>query len=165
LSWLERHFCERLSRRIKSLLGENENLRRGLRESEEEGKELWSKLQRSIEKRKLLRAKIKKLEKTIVWFEARMKTLEKALKDAMVIPEIDVDKSDLTVYRFEGNVFAGYDLRVADLEYYQLPYDKWVELLTAVQKEVKKSLISWKVNISDCDDWAAVMESTVIQLS
>lgn len=163
MTWLERHFCTRLSSRIKELQEENAALRGWLGKSEESAKELDEKLQRCIEKRKELRAEIKKQENDAAWFKDRLKTLEKALEDAMVIPEFDVDESELVVYRFEGKVFMGYDLRAADLEYYQLPYDAWIELLAEVQREVGKSLTKWRVNVSDCDDWAYVMGATVVQ--
>jgi len=152
-----------LSSKIKVLQEENAALRRFLGKSEETVEELTGKLQRCIDKRKELRTEIKRLEKSAAWFEARMKTLEKALEDAMVIPELSVDESELAVYRFEGKIFAGYDLRVADLEYYQLPYDAWIELLASVQREVGESLSKWRANVSDCDDWAYVMGATVVQ--
>jgi len=163
LNWLERRFCKRLSSRIEELQEENAALRRFLGKLEESVKEFDDKLQRCIDRRRELRDEVKKLKKSVAWFEDRMKTLEKALEDAMVIPELDVDESDLAVYRFEDKTFMGYDLRLADWEYYQLPYDAWIELLAAVQREVGESLTKWRVNVSDCDDWAYVMGATVVQ--
>jgi len=108
-----------------------------------------------------LQAKLKKALMDVKWYEERLETYKKALEDAVVIPEIELDESELSIYKFEDAAFAGYDLRIADAEYYLLPYDKWIEILALVHKEVKEGLIRWRANISDCDNWADITASTI----
>lgn len=114
-----------------------------------------------------LEAEVEKLEADVEWFEERRKTLEKALQDATVIPDIPLDEESLTLYDFSddlaAHLFGAYDVRPADDRYYLLPYEKWVEILTPIQAEVKESLVRWRTNVSDCDDWAYVMGGIVTQ--
>ena len=108
-----------------------------------------------------LEEKLDKATQDSNWYESRMRTLENALNDTIILPEIELTEDDLTPYRFKDWPFSTYDTKVADAEYYLLPYDKWLEILTPIQKEVKKAVGSWKPNISDCDDFAYIMGASV----
>jgi len=103
----------------------------------------------------------KKLQADADWYKERMRTLENALEDSVIIPDIPLNQEDLTLYKFEGWPFQTYDTKLADIEYYMLPYDKWVEILTPIQEEVSKALGRYKPSVNDCDDFAYVMGASV----
>jgi len=162
-------FCGDISDELENCKAEEKYLRAQGEELTRELDRVKNKYQRCADERKEqyektreLYEKISKLIKDVAWYESRLKTLEKSLEDAIVIPDFEIDKETLTVVKPYGEeAFSGYDLRAADLEYYKFPYEKWVEMLAPVQREVKESLVRWKTSISDCDDWAYVMGATL----
>ena len=142
---------------------QNRQLRRDLGNLERENSTLQTQRDLLLEEVAELEGQVDKLEEDSKWYVKRLKTLESALEDAIVIPEIELADGDLTPYSFDGWPFGDYDTKIADREYYLLPYDKWIEILTPIQQEVKAALGAWRPEVSDCDDFAYVMGASVTQ--
>lgn len=46
---------------------------------------------------------------------------------------------------------------IADEYYYTFTLDQWKDILTEIQETTEDVLKRWRPNISDCDDWALVL--------
>ena len=106
-----------------------------------------------------LKAKILKLSEDCAYYEERVENLTEALSKSIQIPYFEIDESELIVVKVaEEDVFKAYDDFVfADLEYYLLPKEKWLEILPQIQAQVKYALKWFQYPVSDCDDYAYVM--------
>lgn len=96
--------------------------------------------------------------------ELRVALLTNALDDSFIVISADdcVDIDDATkVYPYNNLVLKQYDLTVADLSYYCFPKTQWETLLSALHPFLKDLIGGWSANISDCDDFALIMNAFV----
>lgn len=164
MSWLEKLFCGKLIKELEdceeecitiesynnSLLGELDRNKNILNECKEEQKRLRDENSEMYQK-------WADALKDVAYYSKRLYTVEQLLAHSIVIPEFTVDESQLTIVKPRVHpLLSSYDLVTADLEYYGLPYNKWIELLGLIQPEVKKGLKSYHPSISDCDDYSYV---------
>lgn len=103
-----------------------------------------------------------KLLEDVAYLEARMKKLLGSNADVIIIPDISTFTTEKVILKPYGDkMLSKYDLLCADLEYYALPKDSWLTICSLIQREVSSVLKEWKQSISDCDDWALLMNSFV----
>ena len=108
-------------------------------------------------------AELVKMEKDAQYYEARIATLTEALANAITLPDISPyiePKTSCEPYQVI-EPYGKYDILCADYRYYALALEKWSEILSLVQPQVKAVLKAWVEEISDCDDWALLMASFV----
>jgi len=64
-------------------------------------------------------------------------------------------------YPFSDVVLKLYQTAIADASYYSFPKEQWIALLSMVQPIIMKVIGKWTADISDCDDFALIMNSYV----
>jgi len=104
------------------------------------------------------------LAKQLNYAEVRAVMLAKAMVGNLTVPlasGFTKPENAKTYYPFMDVVLDKYASSIADAEYLSFPKQQWVNLLTPIQRIVKETLGEWTTNISDCDDFALVMNSYV----
>lgn len=90
-----------------------------------------------------------------------LKLREQNYRDMLTKP-IYIPKIDYTIRGALYETFtpykdidtSKYDIHYADLDYFATEIRVWKSILTRTHAQVKKALVKWKRNISDCDNWA-----------
>lgn len=96
----------------------------------------------------------------------RIESYVETLSERIKIPTIkyhlkDEPFTEIKPFGNDRTLFDGYTSRFADATYYAYALPVWQKILTRIHPEVVKALGRWRVEISDCDDWALVMNSFV----
>jgi len=86
------------------------------------------------------------------------------LYDSLEVPDIknliDVDKTtkDLTEIDYPHLPLG---LSIVDEYYHLYPYETWEKILALVQSETKEEVGTWRTDVSDCDDFALIMQAAM----
>ena len=101
------------------------------------------------------------LFKNYTALEYRANSLAKAITNNMIVPpasEFTLDEKEY--HPFQDSHLMSYISSIADATYYSFPKYQWRNLLTPIQKILKETL-NYESNISDCDDFALIMNSYI----
>ena len=115
--------------------------------------ELRGKLSDCAAEKEALGYRVRDLKADIDYFMQRVDALTEALSGCIHIDAAEVDEDELYVVEPYQHPLLGavdpvtkkmvYDLLVADLEYYALPYDTWIRVLAPIQGAVEDTLGKW----------------------
>lgn len=162
--WWEKILAGRILRDLAMCESVCDDLGRQVKELDEKYDELYERLLKCYSEKCISNKQIAKLTEDLIYFRGRVTQLTSALAEALVIPDlkplIDLDEATIVKPR-EMAAFSGYNLLVADLEYYALPLETWEMILSLIQIEVKDALTRYEHPIADCDDWSLVMHAFV----
>lgn len=87
----------------------------------------------------------------------QIQNLTALLSSRIELPDIsEYVASPVTYEPFEDPIDIPLGI-IADEFYYTFTLDQWKDILTEVQETTKEVLKQWKPNISDCDDFALVL--------
>lgn len=154
-SWLKSFARAVLRDELKKLEGELENYKTLYNSCLQEKRLVVESLTECREDKEKLENRLVELQKDLDYFRERTEKLMSALAEAVEIPDIkEYVKSRVLVKPYELKAFEGYDLLVADLEYYAFPKKNWESILTLVHQQVKKILKGWREEIADCDNYS-----------
>jgi len=106
---------------------------------------------------------LKRCERDKKYYAERAKTLSKTLAKSVALPD-PPDPSDKMKKVNPWKIivkYGKYDILTADKEYYALPLNTWIKILSPIQTQVEKVLPKWRVDVADCDDYALLMASFV----
>lgn len=96
------------------------------------------------------------------YLSLRVLELTQILAKSIILPELVLIEPYATIEPDDMSELYDYDMMRADLIYYAFPKDIWLIILSQIQPIVKKCLQTWSSNISDCDDWALVMNAFLV---
>lgn len=100
-----------------------------------------------------------------VYLAERIQELSDMLAAAFYIPPIDSHIQEPPPKLIQPRTVTGIkwcsDVNIADVSYYVLTSSQWINILGPIQDEVKAVLESWKPEVSDCDDFALLMNAFV----
>ena len=149
MSWIQRLFCGELANQLEFLTKENEKLN--------ERVNILSKNYVSClsDKSQI----ILNCSKDKQYLTLRILELTQILAKSIILPELVLTESYVTVEPDAMPELYDYDMVRADLIYYAFPKDVWLTILSQIQPVVKKCLKNWVSSISDCDDFALVMNA------
>lgn len=95
----------------------------------------------------------------------RVQELTNALAAAFYIPPIDSHIQEPAPVLIQPRIIPGIkcygDVKIADASYYALSKNQWKKVLGPIQDEVSEAF-SYKAEVSDCDDFALVMNGFVV---
>ena len=106
---------------------------------------------------------LKKCEKDKKYYAKRAEALANALAKSVTLPEPpnpSKEMEEVNPWKFITK-YGKYDILTADKYYYTLPLNTWIKILTPIQTQIEKILPKWRVDVSDCDDYALLMASFV----
>lgn len=112
-----------------------------------------------------LKEELSKLYAVNQELELRNSLLTTALEDSFVIIAaneiVDIDKAK-KIYPYSHPKLNDYELIVADLKYYAFTKSDWRDLLDEIHPFLIGLIGEWTANISDCDDFALIMNAFVV---
>lgn len=97
------------------------------------------------------------IQKQALMYRTRIEHLQQTLDEAIQIPTLSIHIEPEWLFDPYDLIWPCGDVLVADLEYYALPYDTWIDILEPIQKETVKARGKWVKEISDCDNFATTM--------
>ena len=152
MSWIQRLFCGERSNQAESLKAENEKLRNDVT--------ILSKNYVSclLDKSQI----ITNYNEEKQYLTLRVLELSQMLAKSITLPELVLLEPYEIIEPDAMSELYDYDMIRADLKYYAFPKETWITILSQTQAEVEKCLKSWVSNISDCDDWALVMNAFLV---
>lgn len=152
MSFLEKMFCgnkiaeiERLKERVSQLNADKEILTRNY----------FNKIQEYNDMVQLFTTdKLELLQ--------QIRNLNSILASSIILPDISNDVASPVEYNaFDNPINIPLGI-IADETYYAFTLNQWKDALTKIQAVVKKTLKKWKPDISDCDDWALVLNGFAV---
>lgn len=92
----------------------------------------------------------------------QVKDLNALLASSVIIPDISSFVNYPTAFNaFDNEIGIPLGI-IADETYYAFSLEQWKKILTPIQIVVKNTLKKWNPDISDCDDWALVLNGFVV---
>lgn len=148
------------SGKLNEALSEKVNLNSQLETCREQLEEKTGQLNLSLQHINELTIENEKLKEDAAYYEDRIRKLTSTLATSIIIPDVTSHIAERKIVK-PSEMISGYRLDFADWEYYAFPLEAWKQILNLAFEEKKKVIKDWKIDISDCDNHALIMNAVV----